>query len=87
MATNYNYDSLMAKKPTIYGKITNSLGQEIEFLEHPIHGDGYPVICACHKLNKAADSGFFDTEDMEMEDGDYEPSFQDGEFYIGDFIS
>lgn len=85
MAKHYNYAKLMEHNPTSFGTMTNSLGQEIEFFEHPIYGDGAPVICACHELKKAADSDFFETDDMEAEGGDYEPSFQDGKLHIGDF--
>lgn len=75
----------MELNPTSFGKMTNSIGQEIEFFEHPTLGDCSPVICACHELKKAADSDFFETDDMEAEHGEYEPSFQDGKLYIGDF--
>jgi hypothetical protein len=85
MAKHYNYAKLMEHNPTSYGKITNSLGQEIEFFEHPMQGDMSFVICACHDLKKAADSTFFETDDMEEEHGEYEPSFQDGKLHIGDF--
>jgi hypothetical protein len=85
MAKHYNYAKLMEHNPTSYGKITNSLGQEIEFFEHPTQGDMSFVICACHELEKAADSTFFETDDMEEEHGEYEPSFQDGKLHIGDF--
>lgn len=83
MATHYKYDSLMGYNPTSYGKMTNSLGQEIEFFEHPKLGDLAPVICVCHELKKAADSLFFETDDMIEEHGEYEPSFQDGKLHIG----
>lgn len=85
MAKHYNYTKLMEHNPTSYGTMTNSLGQEIDFLEHPTQGDMSFVICACHELEKAADSTFFETEDMEEEDGGYAPSFQDGKLHIGDF--
>jgi len=85
MAKHYNYEKLMELNPTSYGKMTNSLGQEIEFLEHPTQGDESQVICACHELEKAADSDFFETDDMEETGGDYEPSFQDGKLHMGEF--
>jgi len=80
-----NYKKLMDQDPCNYGAMTNSKGQEIDFFEHPVHGDGAPVICVCHELELAANSTFFETEDMEAEHGDYEPSFIDGKFYIGSF--
>ena len=83
----YNYEKLMAQNPTVIGKMTNSLGQEIEFLEHPTEGDLSPVICACHALKLAANSDFFETDDMEAEHGEYEPKFEDGHFFIGEFFS
>jgi len=85
MAKHYDYKKLMELNPTSYGTMTNSKGQEIEFLEHPLEGDMSEVICACHELEKAADSTFFETDDMEEVGGDYEPSFQDGKLYMGDF--
>lgn len=86
MAKHYNYDKLMELNPTSYGKMTNSKGQEIEFFEHPTRGDEAPVICACHELKKAADSSFFETDDMIAEHGEYEPSFEDGKLHIGGFL-
>jgi len=80
-----NYDKLMGLNPTSYGKITNSLGQEIEFLEHPLRGDEAEVICVCHELKLAQYSTFFETDDMEAEHREYEPSFQDGVLFIGKF--
>jgi len=85
MAKHYKYEKLMEHNPTSYGAMTNSKGQEIEFFEHPMQGDMSVVICVCHKLEKAADSTFFETDDMEAEHGEYEPSFQNGKLYIGDF--
>ena len=78
-----NYKKLMELNPTSYGEITNSLGQEIEFLEHPLEGDLAEVICVCHALELASYSSFFETDDMENESKEYEPSFVDGEFLIG----
>lgn len=85
MAKHYNYNRLMEHNPTSYGNMTNSIGQEIEFFENPVYGDASPIICVCHELEKAVDSDFFETDDMEAEHGEYEPSFQDGKLYIGDF--
>jgi len=87
MAHKYKYDNLQELNPTSYGKITNSLGQEVEFVEHPHLGDSSPVICVCHELQLAFDSDFFETDDMEAEHGEYEPTFVDGKLHIGGFES
>jgi len=80
-----NYEKLMGHNPTSYGKMTNSIGQEIEFYEHPLKGDEAEVICVCHELKLAQYSTFFETDDMVAEHGEYEPSFQDGVLFIGGF--
>jgi len=80
-----NYKKLMEHNPSIYETITNSKGQTINLAEHPIHGDMSDVIVICHELQLAEHSGFFDTEDMTSDHGEYEPSFIDGSLYIGDF--
>lgn len=81
-----NYDKLIALKPTVYSTFTNSLGQEIEFVEHPTLGGDYPIICVCHALRLAANSEFYETVDMLADHKEYEPKFIDGQFYIGNFI-
>lgn len=81
---NYDYDKLMAQKPTSYETIKNSIGQEIDFMEHPSLGDESWVICVCHELKLAEDSTFFELDDMTAEHKEYEPSFQNGKLYIGD---
>lgn len=80
----YNYEKLMSQKPTVYETFKNSLGQEIDLVEHPTKGDESFVICVNHKLKLAEDSTFFETDDMTAEHGEYEPSFKDGKLYIGD---
>ena len=45
-----NYEKLMKHNPTSYGIIVNSIGQNIEFYEHPLKGDEFPVIIVCHEL-------------------------------------
>ena len=81
-----DYKKLMANNPTEYTRLTNSLGQEIVLYEHPIQGDAWPVIAACHEMEKAGDTGFYDTYDMTAEDREYEPWFDgDGLLWIGDF--
>jgi hypothetical protein len=78
-----NYQKLMAHKPFSYGKMINDKGQEIEFVEHPIYGDESDVICVCHELELAGYSGFFETDDMTAEHGEYQPHFENGELRIG----
>lgn len=83
-----NYEKLMSHNPTSFGTHVNLLGQTIEFYEHPLKGDEAEVICACHDLKLAANSSFFETDDMiNTEHREYEPSFQDGKFYIGDMLN
>jgi len=78
-----NYQKLMDRNPTSYGKMINDQGQEIEFFEHPIFGDESEVIVACHELKLASYSTFFETDDMTAEHGEYQPSFVDGQLQIG----
>ena len=72
-----NYNWLTDMDPTVYGSITNDMGQIIEFVEHPLKGETSPVICLCRELEVAEESDFFDTDDM-MDGGDYMPFFIDG---------
>ncbi len=78
-----NYKKLMALKPTSYGVYVNSLGQTIDFLEHPLKGDEAEVICACHELELADYSSFFETDDMIQDHREYEPTFVEGKLLIG----
>jgi len=80
-----NYKKLMSHNPTSFGSIINKVGQEITFYEHPLRGDEAPVIIVCHELQLAESSDFMETDDMANEDGEYQPSFIDGELYIGEF--
>ena len=80
-----NYKKLMAHNPFSYGTLNNKLGQTIEFYEDPLSGDMAEVICVCHGLELAAYSTFFETDDMKAKHGEYQPSFQDGKLYLGDF--
>jgi len=75
----------MAMNPTSYEKMTNSLGQEIDFLEHPTKGDTAEVLVCCHELKLMAYSGFMETDDMKASHKEYEPTFQDGKLFIGEF--
>lgn len=81
-----NYEKLMAHNPTEYDRMVNSEGQEIVFVEHPTRGDEYPVIAVCHELKLASATDFFDLVDMMASHKEYEPSFDDGKFYIGRFL-
>lgn len=80
----YNYKKLMANEPTEYETFTNSLGQEIKFVEHPTYGDESFVIVVCDELELAEDSTFFEVGDMIADHREYEPSFRDRILYIGD---
>lgn len=74
----------MHLNPTSFGKMMNDKGQLIEFYEHPIYGDESPIICVCHELNYASSSDFYETDDMEAEHGEYQPSFnKNGILVIG----
>ncbi len=73
----------MAYEPTEYDRMTNSIGQEIVFYEHPLRGDEFPVIIVCHELELADHTDFMETDDMMREDKSYEPSFVDGKLHIG----
>ena len=80
-----NYGKLMDLDPTEYDSFVNSKGQKITFVEHPLRGDEYPVICVCHDLKLACASDFFETDDMMSDDKEYEPTFENGKFLIGGF--
>tara|TARA_R110000803_G_C11951637_1_gene317747 strand:- start:603 stop:857 length:255 start_codon:yes stop_codon:yes gene_type:complete len=80
-----NYNKLMNHNPSEYESFVNSKGQNISFVEHPIVGDEYPIICVCHDLKLACSSDFFETDDMLADHKEYEPSFENGNFYIGEF--
>lgn len=81
-----NYEKLMANNPTEYGRMINSLGQEIIFVEHPFKGDEYPVIAVCKELKLACTTEFWDLDDMMADHKEYEPTFVEGKLYIGNFL-
>jgi hypothetical protein len=85
MSNKINYTKLVALQPTIYCTMVNSLGQTIELVEHPIYGDEREVVAVCHELKLAAYTGFFETNDMTDESGEYQPAFIDNDLYIGSF--
>jgi hypothetical protein len=73
-----NYEKLMSHNPTVYGEMTNSKGQQIVFVEHPLKGDEAEVIAVCHELKLADYTTFFELDDMMADHGEYEPVFIDG---------
>jgi hypothetical protein len=79
-----NYSKLMALQPTHYGTMTNSIGQVIDFYEHPIHGDETPVVAVSHLDKLAASTDFYELDDMVADHGEYEPLFIDGKFQHGE---
>ena len=79
----YNFEKLMEYNPFTYESFINSKGQTIDFIEHPIKGDLAEVIVVCKELNKACDSGFFETDDMLASHREYEPTFKEGKLFIG----
>jgi hypothetical protein len=80
-----NYTRLMALNPFKYGEMINSIGQLIEFYEHPTRGDEYPVIAVCHYHALAAATDFYELDDMIAEHGECEPVFVNGDLYHGGF--
>ena len=62
----------------VLGSHINDAGQEMLFMEHPIHGDEADIIVQFPKLGLAFGSGFFDLEDMTSHGGDYEQYVIDG---------
>lgn len=65
-----NYDKLMKLKPIILDTITNSQGQEIDYIENPTNPQG-EIIAIYRKEKVACFTGFFDTEDF-YKGSDYE---------------
>ena len=78
-----NYEKLIKHNPTSLGIIVNSIGQEIEFFEHPLKGDEFPVIIVCHELKLADYTDFMETNDMIASHKEYEPSFVQNKLFIG----
>jgi hypothetical protein len=75
MYQKLNYQKLIDAKAYELGTWTNSLKQEVVFLEHPYAGDEYPVIISFPKYDAAFNSEFFEVPDMQ---GDYEPFYKNG---------
>jgi hypothetical protein len=63
--------------------MTNSIGQVIELVEHPLKGDEAPVIAICHELKLASYTEFWETGDMLQDHREYEPLFINGQFQHG----
>jgi hypothetical protein len=80
-----NYKKIMSLNPTVYDRLTNTLGQVIELVEHPVHGDETTVVCVCHELELADYSTFYETDDMMADHKEYEPAFIGGDLYMGEF--
>ena len=79
-----NYEKLMSYNPTSLWLLTNSINQNIEFFEHPLKGDEFPVIIVCHELKLADYSDFMETDDMIASHQEYEPKFINKKLFIGD---
>lgn len=76
----------MSKNPFHLGRMVNNQRQIIDFYEHPIYGDEGYVLCVCHDLKLADESGFYEIDDMTSQDSDeYYPWFDmNGNFKIGE---
>jgi hypothetical protein len=72
-----NYSKLMALSPTKYATATNQLGQIVDFYEHPIHGDEYPVIAVIESERAAYNTGHYDCSDF-YEGSEYLPVYMYG---------
>jgi hypothetical protein len=78
-----NYQKLMNLNPTKYGEIINKKNQLIEFYEHPIYGGDSEVVAVCHALQIAANTDFYELDDMTAPHEDYRPFFIDGALRYG----
>jgi hypothetical protein len=78
-----NYEKLTTLNPFIYTTFTNSIGQEIKIVEHPIYGDERPVIVVCDDLKLADYSDFYETGEIDEVGGEYEVGFVDGKLVHG----
>lgn len=68
-----NFKKLNDFGPTIYDEMVNAKGQKVLFVEHPTHGDEYPVIVMFPDLELAFCSDFFETDDMMADHKEYQP--------------
>lgn len=78
-----NYKNFLQLAPFKYGSYTNSKGQNIDFYEHPIHGDDVPVVAVCDELEIACSTEFYELDDMIAEHKEYEPIFVNNELKYG----
>lgn len=83
--TPQKYYSLMTEmKATVYDTMYNELNQKIEFLEHPIHGDCFPIIVSFPEEKVAFPSDFYDLEDMmNVEHSEYRPFLIGNQMKLG----
>jgi hypothetical protein len=72
-----NYQVLMALSPTKYETKVNQLGQIVDFYEHPLHGDEYPVIAVIETEKAAYCTDFYDCEDF-YDNSEYMPVYMHG---------
>ena len=82
-----NYETLMKTNPTVLAEMTNSLGQKIQFVEHPFFGDEVPIICVNHELKAVASTTFYEIDDLIADHKEYEPKFINNELIIGDNLN
>ena len=73
-----DYWAVTAQNPTLYKTMTNQIGQEVKFYEHPTLGD-VSCVLACIEQT-IVETEFFDTEDF-YENSDYLPILHEGEIY------
>lgn len=71
------YNVLMKHDPCEYDRMTNHLGQEIVFYEHPLLGDETTVIAVYHKEKIAVSTDFWETDDMIYPESDYAIIYED----------
>lgn len=87
MATKLNYTRLTALNPFIFEDFTNSIGQRVQLVEHPIHGDEYEVIVLFPEYSVAFNSTFFECDDMMASHGEYQPWFDGTNLWLGDTMA
>lgn len=67
----------MEHDPFVYLTFTNSWGQEIDLVEHPLHGDMAEVVAVCHAIKKAGYTDFYEPDETSDVGGDYEVFFNE----------
>lgn len=72
----------MSNSPFEYERMTNTIGQEIVFYEHPLRGDEATIIVVFPAFEAAFSSDFYDLNDM-TEIIDYMPFLINGELSYG----